>query len=248
MFMVNDMILNGLNYDFFGDESSKPSESISEKSFDISVDEDGKKYKIRGFIDKLFLYKKSGKALIRDFKTSKSVFKGKDLTDNLQDLMYSLAVKKIYPKFISRSSEFLFLKFDLEKDLLGKKGEGVINMQEISDDELEGFEYFLTEIQSIIDGFDENQAKSNLAGSQDFPKDGSFSGPLSCGFAKFPNQLKKDGTKMWHCPHKFEYKYFALKDKEGKVIKTAFNENQLEASEDYEIVELKYDGCPHWKK
>ena len=68
------------------------------------------KYKIRGFIDKLFLYKRKKFAIIRDFKTSKEVFKGKDQTDNLQDLMYSLAVKNLFPEYSERVSEFLFLQ------------------------------------------------------------------------------------------------------------------------------------------
>ena len=70
----------------------------------------------RLFIDKLFLYKDKSFALIRDFKSSKQVFKGKEVTDNLQHLMYSLAVKHMYPEFKTRESEFLFLKFDLTKD------------------------------------------------------------------------------------------------------------------------------------
>ena len=86
--LMDMMIMKGLIFDFFGDESSSPTEAISEKSFDLEIDEGGKKYKIRGFIDKLFLYSKEKKAIIRDFKTSKQVFKGKEITDNLQDLMY----------------------------------------------------------------------------------------------------------------------------------------------------------------
>ena len=249
MFLVNDMIVNGLNYDFFGDTKEKPTESISEKSFEIVVDDDEKNYKIRGFIDKLFLYKKKSEALIRDFKTSKKVFEGKDLTDNLQDLMYSLAVKKLYPKYLSRSSEFLFLKFELSKDLLGETGKGVVNMKGICEDELEGFEYFLTEIQKIADSFDENQALSSLAAKQDYPKDGSFSGPLSCGFAKHPGQLKKDGTKMWHCPHKFPYKYWAIVKEDGTILKTSTNKEELEQVDcEGELKELKYNGCPHWNR
>src|SRR6478735_6225640 len=67
MSLMNDMMLNGLKYDFFGEDESKPTEAISEKSFDIEVNKDGKRYKIRGFLDKLFLYKKKKHALIRDF-------------------------------------------------------------------------------------------------------------------------------------------------------------------------------------
>jgi len=245
---INDMILNGLRYDFFGKDEGRPTKAISEKSFDIDIDEEDKKYSIRGFIDKLFLYKKKGLAIIRDFKTSKKVFSGKDKTDNLQDLMYSLAVKKIYPEFLSRQSEFLFLKFDLEKDLLGKSGEGVIKMDPVSDDELEGFEYFLTEIQKLIDDFSVEDAHENLAAKQDYPKDGSFSGPLSCGFAKHPNQLKKDGTKMWHCPHKFEYQYWTLKNKNGETIKSSLRNDLIADEKSGEsISEEYYKGCPHWK-
>ena len=246
--LINEMIVNGINYDFFGKVTENPSESISEKDFNITVDEDGKKYSIRGFIDKLFLYKKSGKALIRDFKTSKKVFSGKDKTDNLQDLMYRLAVKKLYPKFLSRRSEFLFLKFNLQEDMLGEKGEGVVLMDEISDDELEGFEYFLTEIQSIIESFSEIDALSNLAAKQDYPKDGSFGGPLSCGFAKKPGQLKKDGTKMWHCSFKFPFVYWKLLNKEGSIIRTSKNKEDLinYIKDEETIEEAFYEGCPHW--
>ena len=69
--LIKDMILAGLNYDFYGLELGKPTESISEKEFDIKIDDGGKQYVIKGFIDKLFLYKRKKLALIRDFKTSK---------------------------------------------------------------------------------------------------------------------------------------------------------------------------------
>ena len=95
--LMKDMIFNGLSYDFFGKDLDKPTQEFSEKDFDIIKVDGDIKYKIRGFIDKLFLYKKQKFALIRDFKTSKDVFKGKDATDNLQDLMYSLAVKNLFP-------------------------------------------------------------------------------------------------------------------------------------------------------
>jgi len=247
--LINDMIINGINYDFFGKDLGKPTHALSEESFDLDVDEDDKKYSIRGFIDKLFLYKKKSLAIIRDFKTSKKVFSGKDKTDNLQDLMYSLAVKKIYPEFLSRQSEFLFLKFDLEKDMLGQSGEGVVEMPQVSDDELEGFEFFLTEVQKLVDDFCESDASENLAAKQDYPKDGSFGGPLSCGFAKYPGQLKKDGTLMWHCAHKFSYDYWRLLDENGATIKTSLNDDLIANEELKEsVVKERYEGCPHWRK
>jgi hypothetical protein len=248
--LIEQMILNGLRYDFFGSETSKPSEGISEKDFAISESKGDINYSIRGFIDKLFLYKSKSTALIRDFKTSKKVFSGKDITDNLQALMYSLAVKKMYPNIKNTTAEFLFLKFNLDSDMLGKRGEGVISINSISNEELKGFEYFLTEIQSAVNSFSEKDARSNFAAKQNFPSDGSFGGPLSCGFAKRKNQLKKDGTKMWHCSYKFAFKYWKLEDKNGKIIKTAFEKEDLISSqnEGQKISQQQYDGCPHWVK
>jgi hypothetical protein len=250
--MINDFIMNGLRYDFFGDELGKPTKAVSEERFDIKVDEDGKRYNILGFIDKLFLYSKKRRAIIRDFKTSKAKFKGKEATDNLQALMYSLAVKHLYPRYLQRELEFLFLKFDLEKDLLGQDGEGMLRMEKISEDELEGFEYYLTEVQEYLENFGEEEALSNLAAKQNYPTDGSFGGPLSCGFAKYPDQLKKDGTPMWHCTYKFPFDYLILKDSNGVKIKTAQlkDEGILEGlKKDGDTITTEhYKGCPHWNK
>ena len=105
--LINNMTLAGLHFDFFGGAGMDvPDEGISEQSFDITVDEGEKLYRLRGFIDKLFLYEEEGLAIIRDFKSSKQIFKGKELTDNLQDFLYTLAVKKLFPHFKKRQVEF----------------------------------------------------------------------------------------------------------------------------------------------
>lgn len=69
--LIDQFIVNGLNYDFYGADIESPFEAISEKTFDIDVHDGDKKYYIYGFIDKLFLYDKGKRAVIRDFKTSK---------------------------------------------------------------------------------------------------------------------------------------------------------------------------------
>ena len=246
--LIDKFIVNGLNYDFYGDSSEKPVEAISEKVFDLEIEEEGKSYHIYGFIDKLFLYDKGKKALVRDFKTSKKVYQGEEITDNLQNLIYCLAVKKLYPDCEDVYTEFLFLNFDLQPDLLGQLGEGVLKMDKMSDDELEGFEYQLSEIQEYLDNFDEQDAISNLAANQPYPQDKSFSGPISCGRAKEPGQLKKDGSPMWYCNYKFPFDYWALKNEEGKIIATAKLEekNILEEQkkEGFSIEMLSYEGCP----
>ena len=254
--LIDSMTINGLHYDYFGKETGSLEKAFSEKDFNISVDKDGIKYSIRGFIDKLFLYKKEKIAIIRDFKTSKEVYEGKEVTENLQDLFYSLAVKHMFPEYSFRQSEFLFLKFDLQPDLLGESGKGVLRMRSLDDEELEGFEYQLTEWQKYIDNFDKESACSNFAidkyGGNFPPKEDGFCGKLQCGFAKHPGQLKKDGSVMWHCSFKFEFEYWALKDSYGNIKKTVHIKDKEELYALKEkgdtVKKLTYDGCPRHRQ
>ena len=254
MKLIHKMTLNGINCDFFGKFEGEPDEGISEKAFDIFVDEDGKKYRIKGFIDKLFLYKKKSKAIIRDFKSSKAVFKGKELTDNLQDLMYSLAVKKLYPDILKRSSEFLFLKFDLNRDLTGEVGKGYVEMKEISDEVLSGFEYELTEIFDYMNKFEEADAHSNFASRAGFPSDGTFGGKLKCGkdgpkISRGQPVLDENGQEIpaFICPFRKPFDYYALINSDGEIIKSYFSEEEAgEVKEGFSLIKKHYEGCPEW--
>jgi len=258
--LIDTMTVNGLHYDFFGEDLDTPTQAISEEAFDIEVDTEDFSYRIKGFIDKLFLYENQSYALIRDFKSSKQVFKGKEVTDNLQDLMYSLAVKHLYPNYKNRESEFLFLKFDLTKDMFDKPGNGVLKMEPLLDSELYGFQYELTEIQRVIDNFDEEQAHSNFAGAQPYPSDGTFGGPLACGKDGFKMSrgqpvLDKNGDpiKAFICSFRKPFKYYALKSEDDKILKTCFADDQesllsmqSKQKEDQNIELLEYSGCPYW--
>lgn len=249
--LINNMTLAGLHFDFFGaSDKGEPDEGISEQAFDITVDEGDKLYRLRGFIDKLFLYKDQSTAVIRDFKSSKQIFKGKELTDNLQDLLYTLAVKKLFPHFKKRQVEFLFLKFDLNSN-------GRVKMKDISEEELEGLEIHLTQIQKFLDEFDEEDAVSNYAGAQPYPSDGSFGGPLMCGKDGFKISrgkplLDKEGNPVvaFICPHRKPFSYYVLKDSSGKIVKSAFKEQKDSlVPKDGETLELfDYGGCPYWNK
>jgi len=244
---IKEMIVAGLRYDFFGKKIAKPSESFSEYEFDMHVNEGEKDYRVKGFIDKLFVYDKKGTALIRDFKTSKQVFKGEDKKKNLQDYIYSLAVKYLFPKVKSRNSEFLFLKFDLEGT---DKPEGIMKMRKISDKRLDEFEIELTQAQTYLEGFDYRQAISSYAADKPNPKDGSFGGPIACGRARYRGQPKKDGTPMWHCMYKFSFDYYGLFDEDGGLVRTAFPESYgallKHKKEKFTIKKLHYAGCPRW--
>ena len=241
--LIKEMIFNGLTYDFFGKDLGKPTKDYSEKDFEIVENNGEVRYKIRGFIDKLFLYKRKKFAIIRDFKTSKSVFKGKDYTDNLQDLMYSLAVKKMFPEYSTRVSEFLFLKFDLDEN---SSNSGLVKMKPLDSEELYGFEMQLSEIQKYLDNFSIKHAKSNYAAYKGFPKDGSFSDKLLCGFAKKKGELKLDGNPKWHCSMKFDFFYYHIFNEKGDFYRSVFEEDfdkdSLPKGHTYEI--KYYEGCP----
>jgi len=242
MDLINRMTVEGLNFDFFGDTGSKPTESISEKDFDIKVKDGDKDYRILGFIDKLFLFKRKKTAIIRDFKTSKSIFEGKEYSDNMQDYMYCLAVKYLYPEYLKRRMEFLFLKFDLN-------GEGLLEMEPLDDLDLEGFEYFLTDVQKVINNFNEKTATSGLAWDKGYPsKEEGFAGKIVCGRANRVGQLKKNGDLMWHCPFKFGFDYFHLLKEDGSFLKSSYKKEDLEVllqeGKGSRIEEKKYKGCP----
>ena len=240
---ICNMAYTGLMHDFFGDKHQKPSMVISEKDFEITVEEKSIRYKVKGFIDKLFIYENNASCIIRDFKTNKKKYEGKEISDNLQDYIYTLAVKKMYPNLKNIKMEFVFLKQDLQKD-------GVLIMQKKSDDELYGFESELSAYQRYADSFNEDLAVSNLAAKLGMPKDGSFSGKLLCGFASKPNEKKKDGSPKWSCTYKFPFDYFVALDKNGVQKKSAFKKKDLEnfKSPDFKIQKRSYSGCPFFNK
>ena len=255
---IDTMILNGLNYDFNGDAQQKPKKIFNEYKFDITLDTEYSQCRVLGFIDKLFIYK-DGSALIRDFKTSKQVFKGGDITDNLQNLIYSLATKELYPEVKKVNCEFLFLKFPLHSDLLGSPGKGALRLEEVSDEELEGFKYQLDATQKYLDNFSDVTALSNMAAVKGYPKDGTFGGPLVCGREGFKQSrgelvLDAQGNKIpnYICPYRQARDYYVLLDKNGKILKSTFAETPEELVADDaagEKIECRnYNGCPHWNK
>tara|TARA_B100001093_G_C26860383_1_gene1029895 strand:+ start:8128 stop:9195 length:1068 start_codon:yes stop_codon:yes gene_type:complete len=256
---INEMTLKGLKYDFFGDTNSKPSQSISEENFEIRVEQEGKRYNIRGFIDKLFFYKKESRAVIRDFKTNKKIYKGKEVTDNMQSLIYVLAVKYLYPEFVKRQMEFLFLRHPLQADdLFNEKGPGYMCADTVTDEELEGLEIQLSSIQEYLESFTEKIAVSNYAFDQHqenrgYPKDGTFGGRLMCGkdgpkISKGKPVLDENGEMVmaYICPFRKARDYFVILDDLGNVVSSADNEIDLEAKikDNQHIEKREYAGCP----
>ena len=53
---------------------------------------------------------------------------------------------------------------------------------------------------------------------------------------------------MWHCPYKFAYNYYAVRDKGNNIIKTFSEEDKDEAfkmaKETDKVTKEHYAGCP----
>lgn len=238
--LVERMVMSGLNYDFFGQDRN-PDDVFSEIAFDIDVEEDGKSYRIRGFIDKLILFKEKSFALIRDWKSSKKYYEGDEVEDNIQDLSYRLAVSKKFPEYKKKQTEFVFLQH--------KGDDFSIKTPIACDDELDGFEHFLTDIQEIVENFDEEDAVSNMARDKGFPKkEEGFSGSLKCGIGIEPGQMKKDGSKLlWKCPVKHPYYYYVVV-KDDIILDSKMEEKDLRQLKEGEKIEKRwYIGCKAWK-
>ena len=212
--LIDDMILVGLNCDFFGEGGRiyKPEQKFQIKNKDPE-------YSILGYMDKPIKYLKKKKVKIVDYKSSKKKFSGDDLGANIQGLMYSLAAKKLWPKY-KPVIEFLFLRF-------GKKPSQIL---EFSDDEIAGFEHYLAHMNKIVNNFSEIDAQSNFA--QDEVKNRWL-----CGMGK------------WVCPLRESFTYFVLLDKNKKIIKKALEEDDLCKIQkiDEKIETREYEGCPKMK-
>ena len=124
-------------------------------------------------------------------------------------------------------------------------------MEQVPDDELEGFEYFLTEVQKVINNFDIKTARSNFAYDKGYPKpEEGFAGKLVCGRANYEGQLKKDGTLMWKCSYKLPFFYYHIFNKDKELVASVSEEDFLE-----KMIpkgghhEMKYyGGCPRFNK
>jgi hypothetical protein len=209
--LIYQMLYVGFNHNFY----CKGSKDLKEEEhFEI----EGENFVINGFIDKKAFYK--NKIDIWDYKSSKAKFNKEDIESNYQALMYSLATFKkdgVIPEV-----KFLFLRFPDSPEQAAPK---------LTEEELEGFEMFLSELADLLADYDENKALENLA------KNGMKYRWL-CG-------SEKPGK--WICPVRRPFEFFSLIEKSsGRIIKSAHTENELEASAGQEIVKQDYEGCPAW--
>ena len=238
--LVESMLLEGLNYDFFCNKYGKPTKSFSEIDFDIDVKESDINYRVRGFIDKLFLFENKSLAIIRDFKSSKRMFEGKEVDDNIQHQIYELVITKLFPEYANIETEFFFMQY-------GK--DGVLKVDKLEKQERLGLEYHLTHIQSIVDNFNEELALSNMAANKGWPSSyEGFSGLVKCGRAEDPKEKKKDGSIKWSCPQKWAKHYYVLLDESEKIIASSdFKKEISKPNKGQKIEKRFYSGCPAFR-
>tara|TARA_Y100001973_G_C5209212_1_gene344191 strand:- start:30247 stop:31308 length:1062 start_codon:yes stop_codon:yes gene_type:complete len=231
MKLCNIWILVGLSCDYLGGKGAKITEP--EKEFLIESEEPN--YTIYGLIDKPIEYPKNKTLKIVDYKTTKSKPPKAEIEFNIQALCYLLASRKLWPKLKKRSVEFQYLKFPDDPFV----------KIEVTDEDLDGFEYYLEHVNEILNDFDEESAESNFASKKKFPKkDEGFTGPLQCGFAEYPGELKKDGDPKWHCEYKFPFDYYVAINKKGEKLKSAYSKEDLKKPKGGKIEKRHYEGCP----
>lgn len=213
---IDQMILVGLKFDFISSNKVLGAEI----EFDISNKQPA--YRISGFIDRIF--EKDESLIVRDFKSSKIVFKGEDLDSNVQAMMYTLAVKKTYEQYQAKDVlvRFLFLRYPDNPERECPK---------FSDEEIKGFEYYLEYLNQYLQNFDEKKGMLNFA-ANDFSK-------------KWMCQTKSG----WKCPYLNRIEYKVLLDENKKIIKSIFANESFKDSDvkqNFSIEKRVYNGCPAW--
>ena len=211
MALIYQMLYVGFNHDFYCKGSKQLKE---EEHFEI----EGENFVINGFIDKKAFYK--NKIDIWDYKSSKARFNKEEIESNYQALMYSLATFKqdgIIPEV-----KFLFLRFPDRAEQSAPK---------LTEEELDGFEIFLSELADLLSDYDEDKAHENLA------KHG-YKYRWLCG-------SEKPGK--WICPVRRPSVFYSLIDKKSnKIIKSAYSKKDLKATKGQKIEKKEYKGCPAW--
>ena len=219
---VNDFLLVALKNDFFISGFS-----LGEPEFAFDIKNKNPNYHIVGFIDQYAI--KDGILKIKDFKTQKRKFTKSEMEYNIQAMMYLVAAKKLWPNLKKGFVNFIMLRFKKEP----------LQVASYSEEKLKGFELYLEYLDSYLEEWNYDKAISSFA-AQDVSK------KMLCG--KEPNQFKDDGSRVWCCPYKRPFKYFALIDENGKIIKSEFDEKKIIKKDNQSVKEMWYSGCPFWNR
>jgi len=215
--LIKDMVLVGFKADFLCEGGKR---FKAESRFCL----DRENFKVNGVIDAYVDY---GEFIeIRDFKSSQKKFAGEELDANIQGLVYSLYIREKYKK--PARIKFIFLR---------QPDDPFLEIKPFTDSELDGFEMTLEQQAKKIGGLNFDLAKLDMAANKDYPKDGSFGGPLMCGRGKEIGQLKKDLSLMYQCPFKHPFDYYIV-GKEKTLFKPKSGKFETK----------HFEGCPAFAK
>jgi len=225
--LIDQFLITGLTNEFYGPKNTFKNEV--EKKFDIEI-EDKKKgifYRITGFIDRInWIEDKENNCIyidVIDYKSSKSKFEKKKIEISNQGIIYQIALKYLFPDIKLNSFRFLFLKF---------ADDPYQEFKLLTDEQLFGYELFLTEVQKKIEKFSYNNIPDNYAAKIPFLK------LTRCGKIG----VKKDGTPNFICSAYKPFKYYLISDKTGKPLKSYFTDDII--LEDGQFGQWKeYPGC-----
>lgn len=231
--MIDAFIMVALRNEFYGPPGTV--ERIAEQEFNIQVNEpDGRRYNVRGFIDKTFkVQDEEGLILIiTDYKGSKAKFQGEKATFNGQKIIYELAARRLYPEITRRKFRFLFMKFPRAP------------YQEeppMSEEQLSGYEWVLTDLQSEMERFTEANVGDRLAAYDEEKQ-------WLCGKEGF----KKDGSPAWICTARRPMDYWVIVDGEGNHVTSGFTEDELgpklDPTKGHRIEPRHWAGCCAFKQ
>jgi hypothetical protein len=223
--LIDSFIITGLKNEFFGPPGTF--EIMAELPFELTIDRgDGRRWAARGFIDKLFKVKDElGVRLVtRDYKSSKSKHEGSKLEFNVQSLIYQLAERELFPDIKRREFDFLFLKFP-------KKPRQA--QPSFTDEQLNGFEWVLSELQTAMEQFTLDNGLDNVAYD-------SAENEWLCG----REGVKKDGSKAWICDARLPKDYWVIVNVDGSILSSANTKQELTPKEGEKVEKRQYPGCP----
>lgn len=228
--IIDEYIVTGLKTDFYGPKNIVKIEI--EKRFELEVEKKNILYKLTGFIDRINWIQEGDNLFleIQDYKSSKAKFDDKKILENHQSIIYQLAIKYLYPQIPLKSFKFIFLKF---------RADPYQQFELLTEDQLLGYEYWLTGIQKNLENFSEKNIPDNYAAHSIKLR------MTRCGKIG----IKKDGTPNFICSAYRPLEYYVLLDKDNKIIKSSFNNDLVTDINKKEKVEKRnYNGCSYYYK
>ena len=216
---IDEMIMIGIKTDFI---DLKDKELIkSELAFDIT--NESPSYRIVGFVDRIF---REGKDTISfsDMKTSKKKYSPQELKDNIQALVYLCAARKLYPELKKRKARFIMLRFP---------DDPIQEVNEVTDEQLDGFEYHLESISEYMRDFTPEKARYKTQAPLTRARGGGL-----CFSARTGHR----------CPYLDPMDYYHLIDnKTQKVLKSAKEHDKREKQKGATWIKKHFLGCEMWK-